>query len=264
MTLNQTASSLGRDVSAQTLATKISGDLRAAIIRGELRPGEKLHVDLLRDHFAVSLSPVREALSRLSSAGFVEMQDQRGYRVAGVSPENLIEVTTLRTELEPLALRQALAHADDAWRDRLATAWEALKALPRCPADMGDDEAWEAAHRRFHFAMLAGCELPMLLSFVAVLHDMSDRYRRLFLQSNPHDRDVPQEHRRIFEAVMGDEAELACALLRQHIQRTGQNVRTALAASPVPNETVGLGPYLGSWGARHSKFAGSSVDPAPR
>jgi GntR family carbon starvation induced transcriptional regulator len=88
----------------QTLASTIAINLRRSIMRGDLPPGAKLHVEELRERFDVSLSPLREALSRLGSAGFVEIEDQRGYRVAAVSDENLSEVIRLRMELESLAL----------------------------------------------------------------------------------------------------------------------------------------------------------------
>ncbi len=215
----------------QTLATAISSELRREIMRGDLRPGAKLHVSDLRDRFAVSLSPLREALSRLGSEGLLEIEDLRGYRVAPVSTANLTEVVRLRMELEPLALGEAIKRSDGAWGDRLTYAFQDLQRLPRLQGDPNGDEAWEIQHRRYHFALLDGCQMPMLVAFLNTLHDLSDRYRRLFLQSHAPDRDVPAEHRRIVEAAVLGETEVACALLRQHIERTGKNVLFALQHS---------------------------------
>jgi GntR family carbon starvation induced transcriptional regulator len=212
----------------QTLASSIATQLRQAIMRGELAPGAKLHVAELREKFAVSLSPLREALSRLGSEGLLEIEDLRGYRVAAISAANLSEVIRLRTELEPYALREAMARSDVAWRGGLFEALSELESCPRLPNVEENSEAWELKHRLFHFALLGGCQMPILLDFLNTLHDLSDRYRRLFLQTNPPDRDVPSEHRRIFEAAHSGEVEVACALLRQHVQRTGQNVQNAL------------------------------------
>ncbi len=224
-------SARGAEAPATTLASTISAHLREAIKRGEFRPGQKLHVDALRERFAVSLSPIREALSRLASTGLIHTEDQRGYRVAGVSDADLAEVIKLRMELEPFALREAMKAASDEWREILRDAWDALSACVRTPGNLRSNEEWEVLHRHYHLAMLSGCGMPMLVSFVTGLHDMSDRYRRLFLKRNPPDRNVLEEHRRIYEATISDETELACALLRQHIQRTGQNVQAALGSS---------------------------------
>lgn len=218
----------GEAGAGRTVASRLQARLRDDILRGALPPGAKLNLETLRSRFDVSLSPLREALSRLGAEGLVQSQDQLGYRVAPISPENLAEVTRLRMEFESLALREAIARGGADWRAELREAAEQLRAEAQRPGPR-QVPAWEAAHRRFHFALLSACGMPMLLGFIATLHDLSDRYRRLFLQSNPGDRDVPQEHARILEAAMEGQADVACALLRQHIQRTGDNVARALS-----------------------------------
>jgi DNA-binding GntR family transcriptional regulator len=165
----------------------------------------------------------------------VEIEDLRGYRVAAVSADNLTEVILLRMDLEPLALREAMARADAGWGERLRVTLTALEHCGRTPGDEAQSDIWEARHRQFHLALLEGCQMPMLLSFLKGLHDLSDRYRRLFLRTHPPDRDVPSEHRRIHEAAAAGETEVACALLRQHIQRTGQNVHAALVRMDIQN-----------------------------
>ena len=82
---------LTAEQTGQTLSTSIASTLRAAISNGELEPGRKLRLDDLRATFGVSLSPLREALSRLSAEGFVVMEDQRGYSVAPISERTYIE-----------------------------------------------------------------------------------------------------------------------------------------------------------------------------
>jgi GntR family transcriptional regulator, carbon starvation induced regulator len=64
--------------SGVTLAGTLAERLREEITGGRLTPGTKLHLEDLKETFGVSLSPLREALSRLSGEGFVVMQGQRG------------------------------------------------------------------------------------------------------------------------------------------------------------------------------------------
>jgi DNA-binding GntR family transcriptional regulator len=71
--------------------------------------------------------------------------------------------------------------------------------------------------------------MPLLLQFCTTLHDLSDRYRRLFLEKNPTDRDVQEEHIAIANATVTRQADKAADLLRQHIERTGTNVLKSLA-----------------------------------
>jgi GntR family transcriptional regulator, carbon starvation induced regulator len=207
-------------MSAGTRGSALATAIRNEILEGRLRPGDKLHIDETRKRFDVSLSPLREALSRLSAEGLVQAEDQRGFRVAPVSSDNCREVTRLRCLLETMALREAIALADRDWRDAVAEAWAAL----RLRSHGIRDAAWETAHEHLHITLISGCRLPMLVEFIAGLHHRSDRYRRLFLQKRQPDRNAAIEHEQIITATLDGEAELATALLGQHIRRTGNNV----------------------------------------
>lgn len=213
---------------SRTLATSIAAQLRSQITAGEIAPGEKLRLDELRANFGVSLSPLREALSRLSAEGFVVMENQRGYRVAPVSEQNLMEVTRLRMETEGFALRESIRLGDDQWEGQVVASHYRLEKLQKAaPGDQKLDD-WELAHRSLHQQLLSACRMPLLLQFSTTLHDLSDRYRRLFLEDHPFDANVNDEHARIVDATLQRRSDEACALLRDHIERTGHNVMVAL------------------------------------
>jgi len=215
-----------------TLTAALVAQLRQAIVAGQFKPGERLRLTELRDQLGVSLSPLREALMSLSAERLVTLEAQRGFRMPLVSEGALREITTLRTEFESMALRIAMEQGDLAWESGIAAALHRLLGTGRAPSGSGLQE-WESAHRAFHMSLLSACAMPLLLNFCSVLHDHSDRYRRLFLRTHTGDRDVPGEHKRIAELTMARKVEPACALLRQHIARTGVNVRRALTSAPV-------------------------------
>jgi DNA-binding GntR family transcriptional regulator len=73
--------------------------------------------------------------------------------------------------------------------------------------------------------------MPLLLRFCSVLHNLNDRYRRIFLATNPADRDVRGEHSTIAEAAVARRSSEACETLRRHIDRTGTNLKKVLAAA---------------------------------
>lgn len=79
-----------------TLATAVYERLRADLISSALLPGEKLRMERLRERYGVGASPLREALNRLVSEGLVAQIDQKGFRVADVSLEELQELTQAR------------------------------------------------------------------------------------------------------------------------------------------------------------------------
>lgn len=211
-----------------TLSSTLTEQVREAIMRGDFMPGVKLHLNNMRSAFGVSLSPLREALCRLESEGLIEIEDQRGYRVAAVSPENLQEVIRLRVELESMALRESIRHGDLAWEGQILAGLHRLNATKQHSRSREEQQQWEIAHRTFHAELIAACRMPMLQQFCSMLHDQGDRYRRIFLKSHRPDRDTPAEHSEIAAAVIARQTDKATKLLRNHIERTGLNVLSVL------------------------------------
>jgi DNA-binding GntR family transcriptional regulator len=230
---------LSEDGDKKTIASRVSHELRQAILRGDMTPGSKINLDRVRTSYDISLSPLREALSRLAADGLVELEDQRGYRVAPVSASNLAEVTRLRVEFESLALKHSIEQGDIEWESDVMRSLYRLNRIVRDPALPESLEAWEGAHNDFHLQLIRGCKMPLLLRFCSVLHNLNDRYRRLFLASNPGDRDVRGEHIAIAEAAVARRSSEACSALRHHIDRTGANLKKALALAL--NETTHAG-----------------------
>jgi GntR family transcriptional regulator, carbon starvation induced regulator len=207
-----------------TLAGSICDRVRADILAGRRKPGARVRLEDLKAEFGVSWSPIREALSRLVAEGLITTEESRGYRIAPVSRTDLAEVIRLRMLLEPMALQRSIEHGDDAWEAEVLAHQHRLGKLESKRFYPAEAEQWERWHRAYHEALIGACGSPILLQFCGQLHDLSDRYRRLFLSAHNFDRDVPGEHRKITEAAVAHDAATACELLRRHIGRTGQNI----------------------------------------
>lgn len=215
----------------ETIPSRISAVLREAILRGRLAPGSRINLDRLREEYDISISPLREAVSRLMADGLVEFEDQRGYRVVPVSPENLTEVTNLRAELEVIALRASIEHGGLDWESDVLRAHYLLSRSERNSARPDSLDAWEEAHSEFHRALIRGCGMPLLLTFCAGLQNMTGRYRRLYPVDPQSSRDLNAEHTEIAVAATSHEVDRACAALKAHILRTGEALMARMAAS---------------------------------
>ena len=213
-----------------TLTTVVSDRLRADILNGRRKPGTRIRLEELKTEFGVSWSPIREAVSRLAAEGLLLGEDQRGYRVAPASSADLDEVIRLRTLLEPMALQRAIEMGGDGWEADIVTAHHRLGKFEgqRSGEKRGVAAEWEIRHRDFHDALISGSASPILLQFCHMLHDMNDRYRRIFFQAHAFDRDVAGEHQAIFDATLARKAKAAAALLRAHIERTGSNILASM------------------------------------
>ncbi|MEL7459731.1 MAG: GntR family transcriptional regulator [Pseudomonadota bacterium] len=192
--------------------------LRNMIVTGALKPGEKLKIDGLRKRLDTGASPIREALSLLTSDNLVERLDQRGFRTAEVSTANFQEILLLRSTLENLALRESIENATDAWEESIVLAHHRMQRAKGQGADM-----FEPLHKDFHMALLANARSPILLKFCSQLYDLNIRYR--FLAGNAlnyQKRDVGEEHASVLEACVARDAERASERLLLHYALTGE------------------------------------------
>lgn len=207
-----------------TLALSIAQRLREDVMAGRYLPGAKIRLEDIRQAFGVSWSPIREAVTRLVSEGLMIADSQKGYRVAPATRTELEETIRLRVLLETQALRLAISMGNDAWEAQLLAAHHRLAKLESQRISGRETEQWEAWHGAFHAALTEPCQSPILLQFCQHLNKIQDRYRRIFFTRHDVDRDVAGEHRLITEATLQRDAQRACELLADHIERTGRNI----------------------------------------
>ncbi|WP_374223382.1 GntR family transcriptional regulator [Streptomyces sp. F63] len=125
--------------------------LRAALVGGDLLPGEVYSAPALAARFGVSPTPVREAMQRLTTEGAVEVVPNRGFRVARRSERDLAELAEVRALLEvPVILRLARTRPPGSWEELRPLAAAGVAAAAR-----GDRVGYTEADRAFHHALLA-------------------------------------------------------------------------------------------------------------
>lgn len=208
-----------------TRADWVDRRLRAAILSGELPPGQKLVAGPLAARLAVSATPLREAIQRLAATGLVEIAPQRGARVAAVSARDAEEIYELRALLDPLALRDSIAHGDAEHHAAIEAAFARMLAGERDGTDVV--EALDR-HAAFHATLLERCRSRWLKRITALLADHSQRYAFLALgaaDGRGH-HDAVAEHRALRDAAVAGRAARAADLLRDHLQRTLHAIRT--------------------------------------
>ena len=214
-----------------TLASAAYGRLRQEIIRGTYKAGERLHIGRLCTALDVGLSPVREALNRLSTEGLVQQFDQRGFRVAPLDIEDLADLTQARCWINETAIPAALAAGDQAWEESVVVALYRLKRAPHAIADEIGQRSpeWEAAHRDFHRILIAACGSRRWLNLWEELFDAAERYRFTSRLAATQQRPDMAEHEAIVQAVLARDSPNAVALLNAHVRRTETLFRERLA-----------------------------------
>jgi GntR family transcriptional regulator, carbon starvation induced regulator len=200
--------------------------LRADIIHGEIAPDEKLKIDSLQRRYAISNTPLREALNRLAGERLVVADERRGFRAAPVSLQDFRDLTEYRLVLEQGAISAAVAQGGDEWKAGVAAAFRRLEASE---ARLGEDRPsrhpeWIERHKDFHMALLSGCMSERLIAACSAVFDEAERYRHLASRRARPGRHTGDEHVRIMQAALDRDVQLASALLRSHVMRTSAHV----------------------------------------
>ena len=230
-----------------TLAMSVYGRLRRDILTGLFEPGERLPLDALGERYSVGLTPLREALNRLSAEELVLREGKRGFSVAPVSRADLADLAATLCWVVDVALRESLAKGDDAWEEAVVLAAHRLQRLDgRLPAQSSAvDPEWERRHRDFHMALIAASGLRRINDFFATLIDRYDRYMYLGVDATARwPRDAAAEHKAILDAVMARDADLAVQLSQAHIRRTAEIVEASWTTRLAGDATVPAGAAL--------------------
>ena len=214
-----------------TFAIEIYKRLRSDILNAVLEPGKKLRIRDICTRYSTGLSPVREALSRLSSEGLVAQSAQRGFTVASFSLEELDELIRTRQWVDELGIRESIRGGGQAWEEKVVVSYYRLSRTPRHTKEdtVVRSPAWYEAHKTFHLALLDACGSEWLKRFSVTLFDAMERYRAVSRTPGVMRAGHLDEHRAIMEAAIARDTDLAVRLVGEHFQRTGQLVREKLS-----------------------------------
>ncbi|MBY4208037.1 GntR family transcriptional regulator [Rhodococcus fascians] len=193
-------------------------ELRHMILMGTLEAGSKLAQYELADRLQMSITPIREAVRRLSSEGLIELDNHKNVRVAPMNATEARQLFEVRLSLETSAIELAATRRTD--QDIAQMRAAAARLLP-VTQRWGEDAL--LAHRDFHRTLYLASHNDVLIRLLDDLWDKSDRYRRVGLELPPgaEPRTIDhQEHFRILDLVVFQDAEGATALTRQHIVKS--------------------------------------------
>lgn len=238
-----------------TKADDIALALEEAIVSGEIPPGSVLRQEHLSEQFAVSRTPVREALRRLAALGLVSFEPNRGVRVRMLSRDELREAFLVRAELESLATEIATPKMSSADLAELEDAEQLFSEVTRRLVEMSHAgrqdlqlaREWLLANHAFHDVIYAAADVPLI-------ERMAKAARRTFLvrpvwatgaDLDELYRKNDRQHRAIREAIAARSPQGARVLAREHVLSSGRLLEAILdKVSAQTREPVRVGSRL--------------------
>lgn len=192
--------------------------IRTDIVRGVLRPQQRLRMDGLRHAYGASVSTLRETLSRLAGEGLVVVEGHRGFRVAPVTRGEFRDLADLRLLLEAHAIDRSFARGDLEWEGLVVAEHHKLARLEQSmlAGERDRAEAWKHYDRSFHQALIAACGSAGLVQAHGAIFDRYLRYQIVAMIFRGEI--AAREHRMLRDAAIARDAGGAKAILRRHIE----------------------------------------------
>jgi DNA-binding GntR family transcriptional regulator len=216
-----------RTVRFKSTADYATSEIQRMILAGELPAGERLDQIRLAEQLDVSRHPVRQAIERLAERGFVQISPHRSAVVTAHSVADLVELYSLREKLEDMALRAS-------WPALAAGGTEDLQAIHARLSDQdpeADIERYMHDNRAFHLRFYRDCGNRHLSRTITTLFDLSERYQRTALNTQPRRDQSRKEHAGMMDALHARDLELLSERMKAHNRGTQQQVCVLLAAA---------------------------------
>lgn len=202
-----------RDVVFQTL--------REAILRGKLKPGERLMEQTLAQKLGVSRTPIREAIRMLEQEGLAVTEPRKGARVAKITEKDMEDVLRIREALEQLAAELACDHATDEEISALET--ERMR-FEHC---LRSDDIKKIAESDVHFHELLyeASGNPKLVGMLSNLREQMYRYRVEYLKDPAHYPNLIAEHKEIVEGLRTHDKKKVHDAMARHMSNQAAGVK---------------------------------------
>ncbi|MEZ0068683.1 DNA-binding GntR family transcriptional regulator [Streptacidiphilus sp. MAP12-20] len=197
----------------RSLREQVTHALRAALVAGELRPGIVYSAPVLAAEFGVSATPVREAMLDLAKEGLVEVVRNKGFRIVGLTDQDLDDFTEIRELIEiPATVRVAETAAPEQLEPLRAHARAIVKA-----ARKGDLIAYVEADRQFHLGLLALHGNRHLVDTVRELRSRSRLYGLQTLVAAGRLVESAEEHERLLDVMIAGDLDAVEQLIGEHL-----------------------------------------------
>ena len=187
---------------SNTLRENIAGYLREAIVRGELRPCQRIQEVEIAERYKTSRTPVREALRKLEAEGFLVIRARRGAIVSPITEKDVVEFYELRTLLECFAAEKAMNLMSANEIDYMSN----LNAKMKDFYDRSDVQGILRTHNEFHEILIHACGNERLINLIKNLAKQHQRFR-IVLSHTDFVLESTRVHDQILSALRAKDAE---------------------------------------------------------
>jgi len=200
------------------LRERIVDFVKEEIIKGHLKPGERVPEPELAERFGVSRTPIREAFRQLESEGFLTVTPRKGAVVSSITDKDVREFYTIKSVLEGFAAREACGNFSDSKVRKMETLNDQMERL----AAKDDFKGFFKLDNQFHDIFLTACGNEKLYTLFNTLVQQFERFRITSLSQPGRMKNSVKQHRDIISAFRKRDEELVDRLVRANAEQGGE------------------------------------------
>lgn len=190
--------------------------LKDLILEGELKTGDRLVERELAERLNISRTPIREALFRLESQGFVKTVPRKGVIVADISDKEIIEVFTILSSLEVLAVKLAVQKLDEETKKKFEAS---IRKVEACLQDKNNTD-FSSLHTELNYLIYSSAKSSKLYDMLSGLSDYIRAFAKTGYKNVGRPEQSMKEHIEMMKAILDQETEMAEYLTKIHIENS--------------------------------------------
>jgi len=211
----------------QTGTMNVYEALKSDIVMGNLSPGSKLKMEMLKARYGMGVNVIRESLARLATEDLVDAENQKGFRVARTSVSRLKDLVRLRILFETDGVKHSIENGGIDWETNLVAAYHKLEYIEK--KMQKDEEAhcinWYECDRDFHNSLISACGSELHIDFHRRVFEQYRQYVMVDLKTNGfRGGAIIKEHKDILEAALDRDFNRCCKSIELHLGNFFQQI----------------------------------------
>ncbi len=217
----------GSAIMIQTGTMNVYEALKSDIVMGNLSPGSKLKMEMLKARYGMGVNVIRESLARLATEDLVDAENQKGFRVATTSVSRLRNLVRLRILFETDGVKHSIENGGIDWETSLVAAYHKLEYIEKKMQQ--NEEAhginWYECDRDFHNSLISACGSELHILYHRRVFEQYRQYVMVDLKTNGfRGGAIVREHKDILQAALDRDFTRCCASIELHLRNFFQQV----------------------------------------
>jgi len=203
-----------------SLKGKAYENIKLQIVKGNLKPGERLLEEKLSKVMNISRAPIREAFNRLEKEGFVTIIPRKGAMVSNITTKEIENIFEIREAIEPLAAKKSFSKLSITELNKMGKKFEEFMDTP---VDNENRIQYSELDEKFHISIVKNCDNEKIIELLSNFEEHVRWFRAFYPNKFSFNWSI-KEHLGIIDTIKNNDEELFIKRLIQHLRSSKQHL----------------------------------------